>query len=227
MSATPPSKQKNIGWSMLRNSLALALFALLTAAILATTESITEPRIVAAERAAEQRALLELVPATMHDNDMLADTYPIPEQHWPLLGLNKGGVAHLASRDGKPVAVILPAVSKSGYSGDISMIIGLTPSGELLGVRVTSHRETPGLGDKVELKKSPWILSFNGQSLAKLARSEWTVKKDGGAFEQFTGATITPRAVIGQVLAGLDYFALERAALLAAAQPNALENRDE
>ncbi len=220
---SPP--RPTIGSSMLRNASALALFALLTAAILAATESLTEPRIVAAERAAAQRALLEIVPAAMHDNDLLADNYPIPEQHWSLLGLKKGGVAHIARRDGEPVAVIVPAVSRAGYSGDIAMIIGLTPAGELLGVRVTSHKETPGLGDKVDTKKSDWILSFNGQSLDNLPRAGWAVEKDGGQFEQFTGATITPRAVVAQVLASLDYFAIDSAALLASRAPGA--NRDE
>ena len=212
---TSPAKQATIiSRSMLRNSSALALFALLTAALLAATQNVTEPKILAAERAAQQRALLEIVPDGLHNNDLLADTYPIPEQRWPLLGLDKGGRAHIAKRDGQPVAVIVPAVSKSGYSGDIAMIMGFTIEGELLGVRVTQHKETPGLGDKVELKKSDWILSFNSLSLNNTPREAWAVKKEGGSFEQFTGATITPRAVIEQVLAGLDYFALDSAALL-------------
>jgi len=227
MSTEGTGNSRTIGSSMWRNSLALALFALLTAAILATTEMVTAPRIDAAERAAEQRALLELVPAAWHDNDMLADTYPIPEQHWPLLGLAKGGVAHIAKRDGEPVAVVIPAVSKQGYSGDIAMILAVNTRGELLGVRVTNHKETPGLGDKVDLKKSDWILSFNGKSLQQPQRQQWAVKKEGGVFDQFTGATITPRAVINQVLAGLDYFHLDRAALIAAAAAPTLEYSDE
>ena len=152
---TSPAKQATIiSRSMLRNSSALALFALLTAALLAATQNVTEPKILAAERAAQQRALLEIVPDGLHNNDLLADTYPIPEQHWPLLGLDKGGRAHIAKRDGQPVAVIVPAVSKSGYSGDIAMIMGFTIEGELLGVRVTSTKRRPGLAIKSSLKRA-------------------------------------------------------------------------
>ena len=96
------------------------------------------------------------------------------------------------------------------------MIVGINFDGTLAGVRVVEHRETPGLGDKVDLNKSDWILGFNSKSLSNPQRAAWDVKKNNGDFDQFTGATITPRAVIHQIAQTLDYFELDRARLLAA-----------
>ena len=152
--------------SMGFNSIVLALFALVTSLILATTNELTYERIEQSEREAAQRALLEIIPLERHDNDMLMDVQPVPEQYWATLGLKKGGNIHIARDQGQPVAAIIPAVTPDGYSGAISMIIGINFNGSIAGVRVVEHRETPGLGDKVDLKKSDWILSFNGKSLS-------------------------------------------------------------
>ncbi|HET8791735.1 MAG TPA: RnfABCDGE type electron transport complex subunit G, partial [Modicisalibacter sp.] len=100
------------------------------------------------------------------------------------------------------------------YSGDISLLVGIDANGELTGVRVLSHRETPGLGDKIEVRKSDWITQFAGLSLGNPPIEQWAVKKDGGVFDAFTGATITPRAVIGAIKRSLEYFASHRALLL-------------
>lgn len=188
------------------NSLLLASFALITALILASTDSLTKDRIADSERKAAQRALLEIIPIERHDNDLLMDVHPIPEKFWPALGLKKGGVIHIARSAGKPVAAIIPAVTPYGYSGNIGMIVGVNFDGSVAGVRVVEHKETPGLGDKVDLKKSDWILRFNGKSLTNPEKAGWDVKKNGGAFDQFTGATITPRAVIYQIAEVLEYF---------------------
>ena len=154
-----------LGKSISKNSLLLALFALVTAAILAGTSLGTADRIAAAERAAAQKALLEIVPLERHNNDILLDTLAIDPSHWEQLGLKNGGQINLA-RDGEEIiAAIIPAVARDGYSGDIKLIIGVNANGSIAGVRVLSHSETPGLGDKVDLKKSDWILSFNGKSL--------------------------------------------------------------
>ena len=163
--------------SIRSNSIALALFALATALVLSSVDNLTRDKIDYAERLAAQRALLEIVPPERHNNDLLLDTQPVPEAFWSILGLIKGGNIHIAR-----------------YNGTIA------------GVRVVQHKETPGLGDKIDLKKNDWILAFNGKSLSNMARSQWAVKKDGGQFDQFTGATITPRAVINQIVATLDYF---------------------
>jgi len=207
--------------SMGFNSIALALFALITSLILATTNELTYERIEQSEREAAQRALLEIIPLERHDNDMLMDVQPVPEQYWATLGLKKGGNIHIARDQGQPVAAIIPAVTPDGYSGAISMIIGINFNGSIAGVRVVEHRETPGLGDKVDLKKSDWILSFNGKSLVNPQASGWKVKKEGGDYDQFTGATITPKAVVNQVLKTLQYFEDDRERLLQIAAANA------
>ena len=213
--------------SMGFNSIVLALFALVTSLILATTNELTFERIEQSEREAAQRALLEIIPLERHDNDMLMDVQPVPEQFWATLGLKKGGNIHIARDQGQPVAAIIPAVTPKGYSGDISMIIGINFNGSIAGVRVVEHRETPGLGDKVDLKKSDWILSFNGKSLVNPQASGWKVKKEGGDYDQFTGATITPRAVINQVLKTLQYFEDDRERLLQLAAANTARKNEQ
>jgi len=200
--------------SMGKNSLLLALFALITALILASTDLITEDRIAESERLAAQKALFEIVPLARHNNDLLVDLQPIPEQYWLALGLDNGGDVHIARLDDQPVAAIVPSITTDGYSGDIAMIVGINFDGTVAGVRVVDHKETPGLGDKVELRKSDWILSFNGKSLNNPEISKWNVKKDRGDFDQFTGATITPKAVIHQIAKTLEYFEKDRERLL-------------
>jgi electron transport complex protein RnfG len=202
--------------SMGKNSLLLALFALITALILASTDRVTEDRIAESERLAAQKALFEIVPLARHDNDILVDLQPIPEQYWLALGLDNGGDVHIARLDDQPVAAIVPSITTDGYSGDIAMIVGINFDGTVAGVRVVDHKETPGLGDKVELRKSDWILSFNGKSLNNPELSKWNVKKDRGDFDQFTGATITPKAVIHQIAKTLEYFEKDRERLLSA-----------
>ena len=202
--------------SMGKNSLLLALFALITALILASTDRVTEDRIAESERLAAQKALFEIVPLALHNNDLLVDLQPIPEQYWLALGLDNGGDVHIARLDNQPVAAIVPSITTDGYSGDIAMIVGINFDGTVAGVRVVDHKETPGLGDKVELRKSDWILSFNGKSLNNPEISKWNVKKDRGDFDQFTGATITPKAVIHQIAKTLEYFEKDRERLLSA-----------
>ncbi len=206
---------KSIGF----NSVVLGLFALITAAVLASTYLGTKDRIAAAQREVAKRALLEIVPLDRHTNDLLLDTVPIPANYWHTLGIDDdGGEVNIARQGDEPVAVIIPAVAPDGYNGDINLIIGINIDGSLAGVRVVSHHETPGLGDKIDLKKSNWIVGFNGKSLTNPAPELWKVKKDKGAFDQFTGATITPRAVVQQVYKTLKYYNEDRARLLKAAR---------
>ena len=200
--------------SMGRNSILLALFALVTALILASTYRLTEDRIAESERIAAQKALFEIIPVERHNNDLLLDVQPIPKQYWESLGLESGGDIHIARLDGQPVAAIIPSITPQGYSGDIAMIVGVNFDGTIAGVRVVEHKETPGLGDKVDLRKSDWILSFNGKSLSNPQPNAWNVKKEKGAFDQFTGATITPRAVIHQIAKTLQYFNQDKERLL-------------
>jgi electron transport complex protein RnfG len=200
--------------SMGKNSVLLAVFALITALILASTDRLTEDRIAESERLAAQKALFEIIPVERHNNDLLLDIQPIPEKYWSTLGLESGGDIHIARLDGQPVAAIIPSITPEGYSGDIGMIVGVNFDGSVAGVRVVEHKETPGLGDKVDLRKSDWILGFNGKSLSNPKPSAWNVKKDKGDFDQFTGATITPRAVIHQIAKTLEYFNQDKERLL-------------
>lgn len=210
-----------LGKSIRFNSIALGLFALVTAALLATTNLGTKDRIAEAKREVAKRALLEIVPLERHNNDLLVDTLDIPPAYWPTLGIENGQV-NIARKGDELVAVIIPAVAPDGYTGDIQMIVGLNVDGTVAGVRVISHRETPGLGDKIDLKKNDWILGFNGKSLTNPKPEGWKVKKDKGTFDQFTGATITPRAVVQQVLKTLQYYKEDRERLLKAAKQSAI-----
>ncbi|UZJ44741.1 electron transport complex subunit RsxG [Marinimicrobium sp. C6131] len=193
------------GWSIGKNSLLLGAFALVTAGVLAGTYQATRDQIADAERQAAAAALLEIIPEDQHDNDLLTDTLAVPEEALDTLGLRQPEAIHLARQNGQVEAVIIPAVAPDGYSGNIRMIVGVHRDGRIAGVRVLTHNETPGLGDKVDLKKSDWILGFHGRSLGNPAAEDWRVKKDGGAFDQFTGATITPRAVVHQVRRVLEF----------------------
>lgn len=192
-----------ISRSMLKNSLVLGLFAAITVAVVAITQQSTESRILQAERAAQIRALGEILPAQSYDNALLDNVITLNE---PLLGHRTETPAYLATRAGQPAAVILQANAPDGYSGTISLLIGIMADGTLSGVRVIQHKETPGLGDRIELAKSPWIKSFDGKSLRNPAERGWAVKKDQGDFDQFAGATITPRAVVSAVHKALQYF---------------------
>ncbi|MCK9535498.1 MAG: electron transport complex subunit RsxG [Pseudomonas sp.] len=189
--------------SMLKNSLVLALFAAVTVAVVAITQQSTESRIVAEERAAQVRALGEILPAHSYDNALLDHVIYLNES---LLGHRKDTPAYLASLNGQPAAVILQANAPDGYSGTIQLLIGIMADGTLSGVRVTQHKETPGLGDRIDLAKSPWIKNFDGKSLSNPKDGGWAVKKDHGEFDQFAGATITPRAVVTAVHKALRYF---------------------
>lgn len=200
--------------SVSKNSLILGAFALITASLLALTHLSTKEKIAESERAAAQKALFEVLPEDRHDNDLLNSTRPIPAEYWSALGLKNGGDLHIARQNGEITAVIVPAVAPDGYSGDIRMIVAINADGTVSGVRVLSHTETPGLGDKIDLNKSNWILSFDGKSLKQPQPEKWKVKKDGGEFDQFTGATITPRAVVQQVKKTLAVFEAHHEALL-------------
>ncbi len=203
-----------LGQSISKNSFILGIFALVTAGILAATFLITKDKIAAAEKKAAQKALSEIVLPDRHNNDMLEETWQIPESHLKALGLTAPASIHIAKQNEDAVAVVIPSTAPDGYSGDIKLIVGINVDGSIAGVRVLSHKETPGLGDKVDLNKNNWILGFNNTSLNAPDLSAWKVKKDGGAFDQFTGATITPRAVVKRVKHTLEYFTAHRDEIL-------------
>ena len=194
--------------SIRNNAVGLALFAMVTAGAIAVAQVGTQQRIEQNIRQAEAKALNDIVPRDQYDNDLLSDTLALDDQfNRQLLGpISDDAVIHLARREGKVHTAIIPAVAPDGYTTQISLIIGVRADGSLAGVRVIEHKETPGLGDKVDLKKSGWILGFNDKSLLNPPQDGWNVKKDGGEIDQFTGATITPRAVVRAVKNALTFF---------------------
>ncbi len=202
--------------SIRQNAVGLSLFALVTAGAIAVTQAITEDRIDHNIRMAQARALNDIVPSDRYTNDLLTDSLPIDQRfNQQLLGpLADDAVIYFARTDGKTHTVILPVVAPDGYTMEIGLLVGINADGRVAGVRVTSHRETPGLGDKIDLKKSDWILGFDNTSLFNPALEQWAVKRDGGEFDQFTGATITPRAVVKAVKLALKFFDLHRDTLL-------------
>ncbi len=190
----------------------LGMMALIASAALVIASNATRLPIAAAEAHDLQTSLAQVLPAGFADNDMLADKLEISTSD----GARK--VIYRARKGGTISGAVFQSASR-GYAGDVVVLIGVNTEGTLMGTRVIKHVETPGLGDKIELAKSKWILAFDGKSLAKLPADKWAVKKDGGVFDQFAGATITPRAVVKAVKSGLDFFATHRSEILQGDKP--------
>lgn len=191
----------------------LLLFALVGTAMVAYTYDSTRDRIAENERATLLRKLHRLIPPESHDNVLLQDTLQV--QNRTLLGSAEPVTVYRARMQGEPVALVIEALAPDGYSGTIRLLVGINIDGSLGGVRVVAHRETPGLGDAIEEERSDWILGFTGKSLQDPVLQKWAVKKDGGAFDQLTGATITPRAVVKAVRQALLYYRDQKDALFA------------
>lgn len=205
--------------SLLKNSVRLGALALVTALLLALVQGNTAERIASQRLNAEREALAELFPPGGHDNDLTSDVLLLdPDdsefRDASLLGLRMAGTMYIARRGDQVSGLIIPAIARNGYNGYISLLVAVNFDGTLSGVRVGAHRETPGLGDKIETRVSDWIMGFDGLSLENPEMSGWTVQKDGGEFDQFTGATVTPRAVIQSVKGVLQFFESNRQQLL-------------
>lgn len=182
----------------------LAIFAIVATSLVAMTEANTREKISENERQALLKAINEIVDSKDYNNAILSDTLVISKNK--LLGTKEDTTIYRARLDDKPVAAIFTSVAPNGYSGEIKLLIGVYFDGSIAGVRAINHKETPGLGDKINEQKSDWIRQFKGLSLTNPSESKWKVKKDGGHFDQFTGATITPRAVVSAVKKSLEYF---------------------
>ena len=176
-----------------RYGILLGFVALLCTAISAGIFFLTKDKIDAVMAAQQRELLLQVIPQDYFNNNLL-ESAVIPQDK-NLEGIQK---IYFAKKDGNVSAYAYETTAPDGYSGDIRLLVGLDPKGEVLGVRVIEHHETPGLGDKIELRISNWILNFTHQSINEHNLNEWAVKKDGGKFDQFSGATITPRAVVNQ-----------------------------
>ncbi len=192
----------------------LAGFALTAALLLGVADLITRGVIQLRLQEDLQASLAEVIPAELYDNDLLRDNLTLSSIDAGLGAAET--VIYLAKKQDRINAVCFKFVAPDGYAGAISLVLGVDRSGEILGVRVIAHSETPGLGDKIEISKSPWVLSFNGKSLQNLSVTQWAVKKDGGIFDQFAGATITPRKVVQAIKRGLDFYRLHQDQLIGA-----------
>ena len=209
---------------MMLSATLLGLFAVAGTSLVALTYEGTKERIAHNERTTLLDSLHVLIPPAQADNDLYADRVEVTDQ--ALLGTPDPVTVFRARKAGKPVAVVLTPVAPDGYGGEIKLLVAINYDGTLAGVRVVSHHETPGLGDKVEADRSDWILGFAGRSLENPADEKWKVKKDGGVFDQFTGATITPRAVVKAVHNALRYYQQHRDELFASS-PEGKGNEDQ
>ena len=205
--------------SIICNTCRLAGFAACVAVILTAVYAISEARITEQRLNAERQALAVIFPANLHDNDLINDRISLDLasdkfDNLELLGLRESSAAFIARSNNEPIGIILPLVARDGYNGDIHLLLGIRADSSVTAVRVISHRETPGLGDLIDLRFSDWILSFNQRSLQNPAPPGWTVVKNGGEFDQFTGATITPRSVTMAVARALEFFEINKAVIM-------------
>lgn len=198
--------------SLIFPAILLGIFTLVASAMLSSGDLGTRDAI--AERLAEdlQASISQVIPEDIHDNNLLEDTLAVSGPDGAEL------TVYQAKIDGEVSAVAF-TVSEFGYSGLITSIVGIDRDGTILGVRILSHTETPGLGDKVEVTKDDWVLDFTGRSLTDPVSNQWLVKKDGGYFDEFSGATITPRAVVKSVKEGMEFFVVNKDILLTAVKP--------
>lgn len=187
-------------------TLLLGATALLVSSVLAVSDHYTGPAI--AERQSEdlRASLTQVVSPDLYDNDLLKDTLSVDMAGQPV-------TVYRARKSGQVTALVFTVIGK-GYAGPIRVLLGVDRDGKVLGARVLAHTETPGLGDKIELAKDDWILAFDGLALGAPPVADWAVRKDGGRFDQFTGATITPRAVVNAIKGGLEWFDGQRPLLL-------------
>lgn len=187
-----------------KDALTLVAFAAVFTLLMAFVYQITKAPIEKSEAKARMALFAQIVPPELHDNDVLKDTVRIVPD--ALLGNKQPTFVHRARINNQPQAVILEAIAPDGYSGDIKLLIAIKYDGTISGVRVLTHKETPGLGDYIEIAKNNWIKLFDGESLTQTGEAEWKVKKDGGKFDYMAGATITPRAIVKAVHKALQYF---------------------
>ena len=200
----------------------LLLFAVIGTALVVYTFDNTRDRIAANERATLLRKLHQLIPPEAHDNILLEDIITVRDKS--MLGTSREVTVYRARKAGQPVALVITPVAPNGYSGTIKLLVGIRVDGTLSGVRVVAHRETPGLGDAIDETRSDWIHQFDNKSLDNPTTNRWKVRKDGGDFDQLTGATITPRAIVKAVRQTLLYYRRNQEALFAGNETNQQDN---
>ena len=204
-----------------RTAIILVLFVVVFTGLLSSVYLWTLPTIKAAATAEKMKLIDDVLPRSNYDNTLLDDTIEIAPN--AALGLDEASTAYRARKGGQASALVLEAIAPDGYAGKIRLLIAVGADGALLGVRVTQHKETPGLGDYIEPKKDknkerPWISQFDGLRPSTIDEREWKVKKDGGRFDSMAGATVTPRAVIKAVRKAAMYVAENRERLFSSEQ---------
>ncbi|WP_135381337.1 electron transport complex subunit RsxG [Vibrio tasmaniensis] len=195
-----------------KNGLVLAIFACASTGLVAVTHYLTKDQIKQQEQAQLLSVLNQVIPHDLHDNELFSSCTLVQAEE---LGTEQAMPAYIAKLNGEPSAIAIEAIAPDGYNGAIKVIVGMKIDGTILGTRVLSHQETPGLGDKIDLRVSDWILSFARKQVTDSNLDRWKVRKDGGDFDQFTGATITPRAVVKSVKQAVQYVNQNNQALLA------------
>lgn len=182
---------------------AMIIFSLVASAALSISYFLTKTPIEESDARAKRMFLNQVVPSNLYDNNLVKDTISVEPN--PLIGNKKNIDIYRAKKNNQVIAVIIETIAPDGYSGEIKTLVGVDQKDKILGVRVITHKETPGLGDYIEVDKSHWIKNFNLKSLDETGEKEWAVKKDGGDFDYVSGATITSRAVIKSTYKSLLY----------------------
>lgn len=182
---------------------AMIIFSLLASTALSISYFVTKTPIEESDARAKRIFLNQVIPSSLYDNNLVKDTISVEPN--PLIGNKKNIDIYRAKKNNQVIAVIIETIAPDGYSGEIKTLVGVGQEDKILGVRVITHKETPGLGDYIEIEKSQWIKNFDLKSLDKMTEKEWAVKKDGGDFDYVSGATITPRAVIKSTYKSLLY----------------------
>ncbi|MGD8118890.1 electron transport complex subunit RsxG [Vibrio sp. TRT 29B02] len=195
-----------------KNGAVLAIFACASTGVVALTNYLTKDQINLQQQKQLLSVLNQVIPHDLHDNELYKACTLVNS---PLLGTDADMPVYMATLNGQPSAMAIEAIAPDGYNGAIKIIVGIKQDGAISGTRVLSHQETPGLGDKIDLRISDWILGFAGKSLTDSNQADWKVRKDGGQFDQFTGATITPRAVVKAVKKTAEYVNTHRDQILA------------
>lgn len=200
--------------SALKTGLTLALIAAICTALVATTFQLTKERIVANEKALLEQALQPALAGVFYDSGVSESRLVLPPPHG--LPGTEAAIIYRVFAEDKPVAALFAVTARDGFSGAIRILVGVDFDGTVTGVRILQHRETPGLGDKIDASRSDWVFQFDGHSLTNPAISGWAIRSDGGEFDQLTGASVTPRAVIKAIRETLLYFDAQRDEIFAA-----------
>jgi len=215
--------------AMKKAGLSLAIFAFISVFFVAITDRLTADKIAENQAAMLLKALNQIAPNDSYDNDLIASKAILNKAG---SGFMRNTPVYLATKADQPITAIFEVTTNKGYSGAITLLVGVSASQKTVtGVRVIKHKETPGLGDKMEIpktppNKTPWVLDFNNKSLNNPELSRWNVKKDNGDFDQFTGATITPRAIVNTVKSTLLYAQDNMDALFALETKSIVKNKE-